>query len=67
LAKLKRHEANHVRAAWLNSGKVLSAIRASSCENVEAAAQAVIVDITQIGIEYDRTSKHGRSEGVTFP
>lgn len=67
LTGLTRHEANHIRNAWLASGEVLSAIQASDCANAEAAAQAAIAEIGKRDIEYDRVSKHGRLEGVVFP
>ncbi len=67
MAALKGHEAKHIRTAWMNSGRVLDAIRASDCAGANEAGKAAIADLGQFDREYDRVTKHGRTEGAHFP
>lgn len=64
---LERHEANHIRHAWDNRGRVLAAIRASSCANANRDAQAVIAQLVQGDVAYDQRTRHGILEGAHFP
>jgi len=64
---LERHEANHIRRAWDARESVLAAIRASSCANANADARAAIAIMGRRDVDYDRTTRHGLSEGAHFP
>lgn len=67
MAALKKHEATHIRTAWMNSGRVLDAIRASDCAGASDAGQAAIAALGQFDRQYDQATKHGRTEGAHFP
>lgn len=64
---LEGHEARHIRHAWDNRGLVLAAIRRSSCANATRDAQAVIAQLVQGDVAYDRRTRHGMLEGAHFP
>jgi len=64
---LARHEANHVRRAFENRGSVLAALRASSCADATRDGQAAIRRLGQHDRDYDRTTRHGFTEGAHFP
>ena len=64
---LEAHEANHVRYAYAHRGDVLAAIRGATCATAEAAGQAVLRDLVEHDLAYDRDTRHGTSEGATFP
>jgi predicted secreted Zn-dependent protease len=64
---LEAHEANHIRHAWDNRGRVLAAIRASSCANANRDAQAAIAELVRGDVAYDQRTRHGMLEGAHFP
>ncbi|MDK2760300.1 MAG: DUF922 domain-containing Zn-dependent protease [Sphingopyxis sp.] len=64
---LKKHEATHIRTAWTNSDRVLAAIRASDCSGATGAGKAAVAELGRFDVEYDRKTKHGRTEGALFP
>jgi predicted secreted Zn-dependent protease len=66
-AVLARHEANHIRRAWERSGRVLAALRASTCANAARDGRSAIAGIGRFDREYDRSTRHGYTEGVHFP
>lgn len=66
-AALERHEAGHIRNAWRNMGRVLAAIRASSCAAADRAARAAVAGIARWDLAYDRTTRHGLTQGAHFP
>ena len=67
VAALERHEANHIRHAWQNRQTVLDALRRSSCANAMRDAQAAIRRLARHDLDYDRTTRHGLTEGAHFP
>lgn len=67
VAALRRHEARHIRNAWDNRGRVLAAIRRSSCANANADARAVLAELARRDLAYDRATRHGILEGAHFP
>ena len=64
---LEAHEANHIRHAWDNRGRVLAAIRASSCANANRDAQGAIAQLVRADVAYDQRTRHGLLEGAHFP
>ena len=64
---LEAHEANHIRHAWDNRGRVLAAIRASSCANANRDAQGAIAELVRGDVAYDQRTRHGMTEGAHFP
>jgi predicted secreted Zn-dependent protease len=64
---LRAHEADHVRHAYENSGRVLQAIRSATCATADAAGQAAIRELGQYDRDYDRTTRHGFTQGAHFP
>ena len=67
VAALERHEANHIRHAWQNRQLVLDAIRRSSCANATRDGMAAIRQLGRYDLDYDRTTRHGLTEGAHFP
>ena len=67
VAALERHEANHIRHAWENRHLVLEALRRSSCANATRDGQAAIRQLARHDLDYDRTTRHGLTEGAHFP
>jgi len=67
VAALERHEATHIRQAWAHRNDVLAAIRASSCANATRDARAAIAIMGRRDVVYDRTTRHGLTEGAHFP
>ena len=67
VAVLERHEANHIRRAWLSRNRVLAAIRASSCASADRDARAALAALVRQDRDYDRTTRHGLTEGAHFP
>lgn len=66
-AALEAHESNHARYAYRHRGEVLSAIRGATCSTAEAAGQAVLQQLIDHDLAYDRATQHGASEGAVFP
>jgi predicted secreted Zn-dependent protease len=67
VAALGEHEAGHVRYPFEHVGDVATAIRASSCETARQAAAAAIAALAHHDSDYDRATRHGASQGATFP
>ena len=67
VALLERHEATHIRHAWQNRQIVLDAIRRSSCANANRDGMAAIRQLARFDLDYDRTTRHGLTEGAHFP
>lgn len=64
---LEGHEAQHIRHAWDNRGRVLAAIRVSSCANANRDGQAAIAELARGDVAYDQRTRHGATEGAHFP
>lgn len=64
---LRNHEAGHLRYPWENADRLLNAIKSSDCANASAAAQKVIAEFSKRDRDYDRATRHGRTQGATFP
>jgi predicted secreted Zn-dependent protease len=67
LAVLERHEGEHVRHAYQRRGEVLAAIRASTCAGANDAGLAAVHALARWDLDYDRTTRHGFTEGAHFP
>jgi predicted secreted Zn-dependent protease len=67
LAALETHEAGHVRHAYENLGIVVAAIRASDCAGASEAGRAAVRTLAAWDADYDRTTRHGFTQGATFP
>ena len=67
IAALEVHEAGHIRHAYENMPTVLAAIRASDCARAEEAGRAAIRAVGAWDAEYDRATRHGATQGATFP
>lgn len=64
---LEHHEGNHVRIANHGAEEMQRAMRAaSSCADMQAAAQRVSADVAAANVEYDRRTRHGETEGASF-
>jgi predicted secreted Zn-dependent protease len=66
-AALEAHEAHHIRLAWDARGRVLAAIRASSCANANRDGEAAAAGLRQGDVAYDQRTRHGILEGAHFP
>lgn len=64
---LETHEAGHVRAAYLLVGAITQAIASSNCTGADGAAEALIAQLQERDVEYDRATEHGRNQGAVFP
>lgn len=64
---LEQHEAWHARHAWEHVDEVRAAIRASSCARAAAAAAAAIHAVAEEQRRYDIATRHGATDGVSFP
>lgn len=67
MVALEGHEAGHIRHAWDNRAQVLAAIRASSCAGANDAGQAATAALARWDLDYDRTTRHGFTQGAHFP
>ena len=67
IAALERHEAGHVRYAYDHRGDVATAIGAANCDATAAAGKAAIALIDVYEVTYDRTTRHGQTQGATLP
>lgn len=67
MAMLERHEANHIRRAWERSGRVLAALRVSTCAAASRDGLAAVAEIGRGDRDYDRATRHGFTEGAHFP
>ena len=73
--KLMLHERGHVQNAITFARKIESGIRAlgteSNCETLQdvanALGRALIEEAKQADIDYDSATRHGASQGATFP
>ena len=64
---LRTHEKGHVDlvvAAWPS---VIDAIYKATCSSANAAANAALDRLRQRQTDYDNTTKHGATQGATFP
>ncbi len=66
LAGLEEHEKGHLLNAWNRRDDVLAAIKSARCDTASDAAKAVLKQINQADIDYDRRTDHGRRQGATF-
>lgn len=67
VAALETHEAGHVRHAYESVATVLAAIRGSDCAGAPQAGQAAVRAAGAWDGDYDRTTRHGATQGATFP
>ena len=67
LTRLSAHERNHAIIATRGAAELERAIRsAPSCEAARPAAQKVVEAVGAASREYDRKTRHGAAEGVTY-
>lgn len=67
VAALETHEAGHVRYPFEHVGEVAAAIRSSRCANANDAARVAVAAIARHDVDYDRATRHGATQGATFP
>lgn len=67
LAALTRHEDGHLRHAHEQVGTVLAAMRAATCATATEVGRATLARIAEHDVAYDRETKHGATQGATFP
>lgn len=61
------HESGHVERVVPNIPELYEAIKESSCDSFDAAAQEWLDAIDQINSEYDADTDHGATQGAVFP
>ena len=66
LAGIEEHEKGHLLNAWTRRDDVLTAIKNATCDTANDAAKAVLKEINQADVDYDRRTDHGRRQGATF-
>jgi len=66
-AALRRHEAGHASYPYAHRGEILAAIQGSDCAHASEAAKAVLARFTAHDIAYDAETRHGATQGATFP
>lgn len=64
---LSRHEQGHVDIVTKSYPKVLQAIQNATCQTAEQAALQAIEPIHEADQDYDTRTRHGATEGATFP
>lgn len=65
---LEGHEVNHARIALIGLERYTQAVRsAPDCPSARQAAAAVLDEISEASVAYDRATEHGRKEGAVFP
>jgi len=64
---LTEHEAGHANLAYEHRDDVLSAIKGATCETAQAAGQAALDRIRALQRDYDARTRHGATQGATFP
>lgn len=65
--RLVYHETNHLRIAERGAERLLEVMRAApDCEAARAAADAENEAVGAANAEYDRMTRHGRTEGAIF-
>lgn len=64
---LREHEAGHIRPPYEDRGRLLDAIKGSDCANADNAAKAVIAEFAARDRAYDAATRHGATQGATFP
>lgn len=67
VAALERHEAGHARHGYNGRAAVLAAIRGATCATADAAATAALAKLDAFGVQYDRETRHGMTQGAVFP
>jgi predicted secreted Zn-dependent protease len=67
IAALEAHEAGHVRFPFDHLGEIAAAIRASTCDLANVAARRALARIQRHDVAYDRATRHGATQGATFP
>ena len=66
-AALLAHEAGHARYPYAHRGELLAAIKGSDCAHASEAAKAVLARFTDRDHAYDAETRHGATQGATFP
>jgi predicted secreted Zn-dependent protease len=66
-AALLKHEAGHVGYAWSQRDVLLAALKASSCADMQATGKAEVAKIGAHDRSYDVETRHGLTQGATFP
>jgi predicted secreted Zn-dependent protease len=66
LASVEEHEKGHLLNAWSRRDAVLTAIRAATCATATPTAQAILREVKDADIAYDRKTDHGRQQGAVF-
>ena len=67
LAALEMHEAGHARYAYDHRGDVLAALKTATCATASAAAKDALTRIADHDRAYDVETRHGKTQGATFP
>lgn len=67
VAALETHEAGHVRYPFDRLGEIAAAIRGSTCGGANEAARRALAPMQRHDVDYDRATRHGASQGATFP
>ena len=65
--RLALHEKGHVDNIVKNERTMQQAIQRATCITAEAAAQQALKRLRDFDINYDRKTKHGATQGATFP
>lgn len=64
---LETHEAGHASRAWARVPDITSALLDSSCEAANDTARAIVKQMNKADIAYDSETRHGATQGATFP
>ena len=68
VSALQKHEVGHLIPVLDAIPGLQAAMRASpTCEAMEQLVKQAIADLTRQGIDYDRTTHHGATQGAVFP
>jgi predicted secreted Zn-dependent protease len=66
-AAVETHEAGHARYPYEHLGDVAAALRAATCATFNEAGQRAVAEIAKHDAVYDRETRHGATQGATFP
>ncbi len=67
VAALRKHEAWHARYAHDHMRDIEAAMRATDCAHARDAAAKALAAIGRAQLDYDRTTRHGADQGISFP
>ncbi len=67
ITRLALHEKGHVDDVVKNQRAIRQSIERATCSTADAAAQRALERLRTFGVNYDKKTRHGATQGATFP